>query len=205
MRVKFRFYICGSKWFAVNDGIREATDGRRILIKMYFISLYLGIHSCKELHLRSHRFALQNFQQVISTEEFLLLGFNEVINCCYISRLVFGEFFYVYLFPSHITVIKHQLMISDLLYIALSLLSIFYIYLSHYYYIHLEPFIFLNVALCSSSKNLFRKLRFLVDFRRRWIILNYKLNPYLQIIYFYKKLSLLAIKCMVTKIYGYYL
>ncbi|CAG9803434.1 unnamed protein product [Chironomus riparius] len=42
------------------------------------IRSFAGIHSCKELHTRSHRFALQNFQQVISTEEFLLLGFNEV-------------------------------------------------------------------------------------------------------------------------------
>lgn len=35
-------------------------------------------HSCKELHTRSHKYALQNFQQVVSTEEFLLLPFSEV-------------------------------------------------------------------------------------------------------------------------------
>ena len=35
-------------------------------------------HACKELHKRSHRFALQNFQEVMSTEEFLLLPFSEV-------------------------------------------------------------------------------------------------------------------------------
>ena len=35
-------------------------------------------HACKELHKRSHKFALQNFQEVMSTEEFLLLPFQEV-------------------------------------------------------------------------------------------------------------------------------
>lgn len=40
--------------------------------------MFIDIHSCKELHIKSHCFALQNFQQVVATEEFLLLPFNEV-------------------------------------------------------------------------------------------------------------------------------
>lgn len=45
------------------------------LINHTFLS---DAHSCKELHSRSHKYALQNFQQVVSTEEFLLLPFDEV-------------------------------------------------------------------------------------------------------------------------------
>lgn len=41
-------------------------------------------HSCKELHTRSHKYALQNFQQVVSTEEFLLLPFSEVSECLFL-------------------------------------------------------------------------------------------------------------------------
>lgn len=41
---------------------------------------FIDAHSCKELHTRSHKYALQNFQQVVGTEEFLLLPFSEVIN-----------------------------------------------------------------------------------------------------------------------------
>lgn len=40
--------------------------------------LFPDAHSCKELHSRSHKYALQNFQQVVGTEEFLLLPFSEV-------------------------------------------------------------------------------------------------------------------------------
>ena len=40
--------------------------------------LFSDTHACKELHKRSHKFALQNFQEVMSTEEFLLLPFQEV-------------------------------------------------------------------------------------------------------------------------------
>ena len=39
---------------------------------------FADTHACKELHKRSHKFALQNFQEVMSTEEFLLLPFQEV-------------------------------------------------------------------------------------------------------------------------------
>lgn len=42
------------------------------------IRSFADIHSCKELHSKSHCFALQNFQQVVGTEEFLLLPFAEV-------------------------------------------------------------------------------------------------------------------------------
>ncbi|XP_025834257.1 kelch-like protein 17 [Agrilus planipennis] len=42
------------------------------------IRSFADIHSCTELHHKSHCFALQNFQQVVGTEEFLLLPFNEV-------------------------------------------------------------------------------------------------------------------------------
>ena len=42
------------------------------------MSSFSDTHACKELHKRSHRFALQNFQEVMSTEEFLLLPFQEV-------------------------------------------------------------------------------------------------------------------------------
>lgn len=41
-------------------------------------NLVADAHACKELHRRSHRFALQNFQEVTGTEEFLLLPFSEV-------------------------------------------------------------------------------------------------------------------------------
>lgn len=64
------------------QSVREACC--KFLLRQLHASNCLGIrnfaetHSCKELHSRSHRFALQNFQQVISTEEFLLLGFSEV-------------------------------------------------------------------------------------------------------------------------------
>lgn len=37
-------------------------------------------HSCNELRTRSHRYALQNFEEVVKTEEFLFLSFSEVID-----------------------------------------------------------------------------------------------------------------------------
>lgn len=65
--------------------IQEVRDACcRFLMKQLHPTNCLGIrsfadtHSCKELHLKSHCFALQNFQQVVATEEFLLLPFNEV-------------------------------------------------------------------------------------------------------------------------------
>ena len=42
------------------------------------IRSFADTHCCKELHLKSHVYALQNFQQVVATEEFLLLPFEEV-------------------------------------------------------------------------------------------------------------------------------
>lgn len=42
-------------------------------------NFFSDTHACKELHKRSHKFALQNFQEVMNTEEFLLLPFQEVI------------------------------------------------------------------------------------------------------------------------------
>jgi kelch-like protein 17 (actinfilin) len=42
------------------------------------IRSFADTHCCKELHLKSHVYALQNFQQVVGTEEFLLLPFEEV-------------------------------------------------------------------------------------------------------------------------------
>ncbi|XP_058818193.1 kelch-like protein 17 [Topomyia yanbarensis] len=64
------------------QSVREACC--KFLLRQLHPSNCLGIrsfadaHSCKELHSRSHRYALQNFQQVVGTEEFLLLGFSEV-------------------------------------------------------------------------------------------------------------------------------
>ncbi|CAH0392150.1 unnamed protein product [Bemisia tabaci] len=42
------------------------------------IRSFADVHACKELHKRSHRYALQNFQEVVGTEEFLLLPFSQV-------------------------------------------------------------------------------------------------------------------------------
>ncbi|GFG36854.1 hypothetical protein Cfor_08667 [Coptotermes formosanus] len=64
------------------SSVREACC--KFLMRQLHPSNCLGIrsfadaHACKELHRRSHRFALQNFQEVMGTEEFLLLPFNEV-------------------------------------------------------------------------------------------------------------------------------
>ncbi|RZF43522.1 hypothetical protein LSTR_LSTR013046 [Laodelphax striatellus] len=64
------------------SSVREACC--KFLMRQLHPSNCLGIrsfadaHSCKELHKRSHRFALQNFQEVMNTEEFLLLPFSEV-------------------------------------------------------------------------------------------------------------------------------
>jgi len=37
-------------------------------------------HSCNELRTRSHSYALQNFEEVVKTEEFLFLSYSEVNN-----------------------------------------------------------------------------------------------------------------------------
>ncbi|XP_037926856.1 kelch-like protein 17 [Hermetia illucens] len=64
------------------QSVREACC--KFLLRQLHPSNCLGIrsfadaHSCKELHTRSHKYALQNFQQVVGTEEFLLLPFDEV-------------------------------------------------------------------------------------------------------------------------------
>ena len=58
---------------------------------------FADTHACKELHKRSHKFALQNFQEVMSTEEFLLLPFQEVVRD--LGFLV--VFFFIYFNVSH--------------------------------------------------------------------------------------------------------
>ncbi|KAL1464852.1 hypothetical protein WDU94_004463 [Cyamophila willieti] len=62
--------------------VREACC--KFLMRQLHPSNCLGIrsfadtHSCKELHRRSHKYALLNFQEVMNTEEFLLLPFSQV-------------------------------------------------------------------------------------------------------------------------------
>ncbi|XP_073990192.1 kelch-like protein 17 isoform X2 [Rhodnius prolixus] len=62
--------------------VREACC--EFLLKQLHPSNCLGIrsfadaHGCTELQNKSYRFALQNFQEVMNTEEFLLLPFSEV-------------------------------------------------------------------------------------------------------------------------------
>lgn len=62
--------------------VREACC--KFLMKQLHPSNCLGIrsfadaHACDELHRRSHKYALQNFQDVMNTEEFLMLPFKEV-------------------------------------------------------------------------------------------------------------------------------
>ena len=64
------------------SSVREACC--KFLMRQLHPTNCLGIrnfadtHACKELHKRSHKFALENFQEVMSTEEFLLLPFQEV-------------------------------------------------------------------------------------------------------------------------------
>ena len=62
--------------------VREACC--KFLLRQLHPSNCLGIrnfadaHACKELQTRSHRFALQNFTEVMHTEEFVLLPLEEV-------------------------------------------------------------------------------------------------------------------------------
>ena len=56
--------FAGNKYFKKCDSLIEIS--------------FIDTHACKELHKRSHKFALQNFQEVMNTEEFLLLPFSEV-------------------------------------------------------------------------------------------------------------------------------
>ncbi|XP_076332123.1 kelch-like protein 17 isoform X1 [Tachypleus tridentatus] len=64
------------------SSVREACC--RFLLRQLHPSNCLGIrsfanaHSCEELHQKSHKYALQNFQEVALTEEFLLLSLIEV-------------------------------------------------------------------------------------------------------------------------------
>jgi len=66
------------------SSVREACC--KFLLRQLHPSNCLGIrsfadaHSCEELHITSHRYALENFQEVALTEEFLLLPFVEVQN-----------------------------------------------------------------------------------------------------------------------------
>ena len=65
-------------------------------------------HACKELHKRSHKFALQNFQEVMSTEEFLLLPFQEVSsNNPFYTLTAFFPIAYILRFPSLMTYAQH--------------------------------------------------------------------------------------------------
>ena len=62
--------------------VREACC--KFLLRQLHPTNCLGIrnfadtHACKELQTRSHRFALQNFPEVMNTEEFVLLPLEEV-------------------------------------------------------------------------------------------------------------------------------
>lgn len=64
------------------EPVREACC--RFLLRQLHPSNCLGIrsfadaHACKELQTSSHQFAVQNFQEVMNTEEFLLLPYNDV-------------------------------------------------------------------------------------------------------------------------------
>ena len=58
--------------------IKYKMNTRNLLLK-YVCLVFSDTHACKELHKRSHKFALQNFQEVMNTEEFLLLPFQEVM------------------------------------------------------------------------------------------------------------------------------
>ena len=51
-----------------------------LVLQPFIFMIISDTHACKELHKRSHKFALQNFQEVMNTEEFLLLPFQEVIS-----------------------------------------------------------------------------------------------------------------------------
>ena len=45
---------------------------------MVYFRTFADTHACQELQKRSHKFALQNFQEVMNTEEFLLLPYQQV-------------------------------------------------------------------------------------------------------------------------------
>ena len=47
-------------------------------IWMDYFRTFADTHACQELQKRSHKFALQNFQEVMNTEEFLLLPYQQV-------------------------------------------------------------------------------------------------------------------------------
>ena len=90
---------------------------------------FADTHACKELHKRSHKFALENFQEVMNTEEFLLLPFSEVFLflflCLYfnieVSTYIKKErmFFKIYLskFYSILTVFLQSIWTINSLYI----------------------------------------------------------------------------------------
>lgn len=42
------------------------------------IKAFAELHSCEELYIRSYKYVLRHFQEVISTEEFLLLNFENL-------------------------------------------------------------------------------------------------------------------------------
>lgn len=74
------------------QSVREACC--KFLLRQLHPSNCLGIrsfadaHSCEELLRKSHKYALQNFQEVALTEEFLLLPF------CEVRQILFFHYFY---------------------------------------------------------------------------------------------------------------
>ena len=72
--------FAGKHRIIINTVTNYKVNTRNLLLR-YVCLGFSDTHACKELHKRSHKFALQNFQEVMNTEEFLLLPFQEVI--CY--------------------------------------------------------------------------------------------------------------------------
>ncbi len=55
------------------------------------IRQFADTHSCQDLLVRSHQFALSNFADVSNTEEFLLLSFNDVSSWKFLSVFIFAH------------------------------------------------------------------------------------------------------------------
>ena len=95
------------------SSVREACC--KFLMRQLHPTNCLGIrnfadtHACKELHKRSHKFALENFQEVMNTEEFLLLPFQEVNgrNVTWSTKIQFKV--EVLISSSHLNIEKEQL------------------------------------------------------------------------------------------------
>ena len=95
------------------SSVREACC--KFLMRQLHPTNCLGIrnfadtHACKELHKRSHKFALENFAEVMNTEEFLLLPFQEVNgrNVTWSTKIPFKV--EVLISSSHLNIEKEQL------------------------------------------------------------------------------------------------